>query len=87
MQTFYVPSLGAAPRWCSFLDTLTEEIESEAIQNIYDDYKFLTKHELIELGLDHLEGTNLLKAFIQPVVPILRNVMHSKDRLQKLSRI
>lgn len=64
MQTFYVPSLGPAPRWCSFLDTLTEEIESEAIQNIYDDYKFLTKQELNDLGLDHLEGTNLLKAYM-----------------------
>jgi ribosome biogenesis protein ENP2 len=29
MQTFYIPHLGPAPRWCSFLDNLTEEIESE----------------------------------------------------------
>lgn len=29
MLTYYVPSLGPAPRWCSFLDNLTEEIESE----------------------------------------------------------
>lgn len=64
MQTFYIPSLGPAPRWCSFLDSLTEEIESETVQNIYDDYKFVTKQELIDLGLDHLEGTNLLKAYM-----------------------
>ena len=64
MQTFYIPALGPAPRWCSFLDNLTEEIESEVAQNIYDDYKFVTKQELEELGLDHLEGTNLLKAYM-----------------------
>lgn len=64
MQTFYIPALGPAPRWCSFLDNLTEEIESEVVQNIYDDYKFVTKQELVDLGLDHLEGTNLLKAYM-----------------------
>lgn len=64
MQTFYIPALGPAPRWCSFLDSLTEEIESEVVQNIYDDYKFVTRQELIDLSLDHLEGTNLLKAYM-----------------------
>lgn len=64
MQTFYIPALGPAPRWCAFLDSLTEEIESETVQNIYDDYKFITKQELVDLGLDHLEGTNLLKAYM-----------------------
>lgn len=29
MLTYYIPHLGPAPRWCSFLDNLTEEIESE----------------------------------------------------------
>ena len=64
MMSFYIPALGPAPRWCAFLDSLTEEIESETVQNIYDDYKFVTKQELVELGLDHLEGTNLLKAYM-----------------------
>lgn len=64
MLTYYVPKLGPAPKWCSFLDNLTEEIETENVENIYDDYKFLTKIELQELGLDHLEGTNLLRAYM-----------------------
>lgn len=88
MLTYYIPDMGPAPRWCAFLDNLTEEIESEVhfhplgvtwhksnlilisfifsqnISNIYDDYKFVTKQELAELGLEHLEGTNLLRAYM-----------------------
>ncbi|XP_053682519.1 nucleolar protein 10 [Sabethes cyaneus] len=64
MLSYYIPSLGPAPRWCSFLDNLTEEIESETVQNIYDDYKFITKQELGDLGLGHLEGTNMLRAYM-----------------------
>ncbi|KAI8427818.1 hypothetical protein MSG28_002214 [Choristoneura fumiferana] len=64
MQVYYIPSLGPAPRWCAFLDNLTEELESSAAQTVYDDYKFVTKQELESLGLDHLLGTNLLRAYM-----------------------
>ncbi|KAJ8954412.1 hypothetical protein NQ318_011086 [Aromia moschata] len=64
MQTYYIPSLGPAPRWCSFLDSLTEELEESNAENVYDDYKFLTKQELENLGLDHLIGTKLLRAYM-----------------------
>lgn len=49
-------SLGPAPRWCSFLDNLTEEMEESKTETMYDDYKFVTKKELEDLGLDHLIG-------------------------------
>ncbi|XP_052125716.1 nucleolar protein 10 [Frankliniella occidentalis] len=64
MQTYYIPSLGPAPRWCSFLDNLTEEMEESKTETMYDDYKFVTKRELEDLGLDHLIGTNLLRAYM-----------------------
>ncbi|XP_050675772.1 nucleolar protein 10 [Leptidea sinapis] len=64
MQIHYIPSLGPAPRWCAFLDNLTEEMESSASQTVYDDYKFVTRQELDSLGLDHLLGTNLLRAYM-----------------------
>lgn len=64
MLTYYVPSMGPAPRWCSFLDNLTEEIESEVVENMYDDYQFITQKELQELGLEHLIGSNLLKGYM-----------------------
>ena len=62
--TYYIPSLGPAPRWCGFLDSLTEELEESKINTIYDDYKFVTKAELADLGLSHLLGTTLLRAYM-----------------------
>ncbi|KAJ3169537.1 Nucleolar protein 10 [Geranomyces variabilis] len=64
IQTFYIPQLGPAPKWCSYLDNLTEEMEEKPSDTMYDDYKFVTRKELSNLGLDHLVGTNVLKAYM-----------------------
>lgn len=64
MLTYYVPAMGPAPKWCSFLDNITEEIESEIVENMYDDYQFVTQKELAELGLEHLIGSDLLKGYM-----------------------
>ena len=34
-----MPALGPAPRWCSFLEGLTEELEESAQPALYDDYR------------------------------------------------
>ena len=47
MQSYYIPQLGPAPKWCAYLDNLTEEFEENPDTTIYDDYKFVTKKELI----------------------------------------
>lgn len=73
MQSFFIPALGPAPRWASFLENLTEEMEegtrvggkaSISAGAIYDNYKFVTKTELSSLNLDHLIGTNVLRAYM-----------------------
>lgn len=64
MLIYYIPSLGPAPKWCSFLDSLTEELEEDSQPVVYDDYKFVTKQDLASLGLSHLIGTNLLRAYM-----------------------
>lgn len=64
IQTFYVPALGLAPKWCRFLDNLSEELEEEEAAAVYDDYKFVTKEELQKLGLTHLVGTSVLRAYM-----------------------
>lgn len=60
MLTYYIPNLGPAPRWCSFLDSLTEELEEGETATVYDDYKFLTVEELHDLGFSHLIGRKVL---------------------------
>jgi len=64
MQVFYIPSIGPAPRWASFLDSLTEELEESRTATVYDDYKFVTLSDLQDLGLDHLIGSPLLRAHL-----------------------
>ncbi|KAI9094365.1 WD40-repeat-containing domain protein [Phlyctochytrium arcticum] len=64
VQTYYIPQLGPAPKWCSYLDNLTEELEENPNQSLYDDYKFVTRQELSALQLDHLIGTPTLKAYM-----------------------
>uniref|UniRef100_A0A673CJQ7 Nucleolar protein 10 n=1 Tax=Sphaeramia orbicularis TaxID=375764 RepID=A0A673CJQ7_9TELE len=57
-------ALGPAPRWCSFLDNLTEELEESPESTVYDDYKFVTRKDLENLGLSHLVGSSLLRAYM-----------------------
>jgi len=63
MPSYFIPELAPAPKWCSFLDGLTEELEEQK-QNIYADYKFVTREELNRLGLTKLIGTDYLRAYM-----------------------
>ncbi|KAI8850759.1 WD40-repeat-containing domain protein [Chytridium lagenaria] len=79
IQTYYIPQLGPAPKWCPFLDNLTEELEeAPADMSMYDDYKFLTRKDLSRLGLNHLIGTNLLKAYMHGFFVDLRLYQKAK---------
>ncbi|GMS95578.1 hypothetical protein PENTCL1PPCAC_17753 [Pristionchus entomophagus] len=64
MEQYYVPSLGPAPKWCAYLETITEELEETEQPAVYDDYKFVTASELDQIGLSHLVGSNVLRAYM-----------------------
>ncbi|KAL1866249.1 hypothetical protein VTK73DRAFT_4838 [Phialemonium thermophilum] len=65
MHSFFIPQLGPAPKWCSFLDNMVEEMAEEVHTETYDDFKFLTLPELKSLSLAHLIGkTNLLRPYM-----------------------
>ncbi|KAG1730338.1 WD40-repeat-containing domain protein [Suillus lakei] len=64
MSTYYVPALGPAPRWASFLENVTEEMEDSTTRSAYEDFKFVERSELKTLGLDHLIGTPALKPYM-----------------------
>jgi len=61
--TFFVPSLGPAPIWASFLESLTEELEEKDFST-YEDYRFVTKQELEDLNLSGLIGTTQLRPWM-----------------------
>ncbi|OJJ45498.1 hypothetical protein ASPZODRAFT_144127 [Penicilliopsis zonata CBS 506.65] len=74
-HSFFIPQLGPAPKWCSFLDNLVEEMAedpndpsaftSSQAGSVYDNYKFLTIPQLRTLNLEHLIGrTNLLRPYM-----------------------
>ncbi len=83
-HAFLIPQLGPAPKWCSFLDNLVEELAedpndpnaftSQGAGAIYDNYKFLTTQQLESLNLSHLNGTTTL----------LRPYMHGYFVAQRL---
>lgn len=65
LHSFFIPQLGPAPRWCSFLDNMVEEMAEEVSTDQYDNFKFLTLPELKSLSLAHLIGkTNLLRPYM-----------------------
>lgn len=69
---YYAPMLGVAPSWCSFLDSITEELEEEHLSKdyslkssrVYDEYQFVTQEQLKEWGVEHLIGSSFLKAYL-----------------------
>ena len=64
-HAFFIPQLGPAPKWCSFLDNMVEEMAEEVHTETYDNYKFLTLPELRQLSLANLIGkTNLLRPYM-----------------------
>lgn len=64
-HAFFIPQLGPAPRWCSYLDNISEELAEEVRTDNYENYKFLTLPELRSLSMDHLIGkTNLLRPYM-----------------------
>ena len=83
-HSFFVPQLGPAPKWCSFLDNMVEELAedpndpnaytSHKTGDVYDNYKFLTMQQLETLNLSHLVGTTSL----------LRPYMHGYFVAQRL---
>ncbi|GAA5854309.1 hypothetical protein JCM8547_001775 [Rhodosporidiobolus lusitaniae] len=78
MTGYYVPQLGPAPKWCRFLDNMTEEMGEDQEQLLYDDYKFIDRKELDELNLTHLMGTDTLKPYMHGFFVDLR--LYTKAR-------
>jgi len=64
MDIFFVPQIGPAPKWCSFLENITEELEETKNYSVYEDYKFLTNTDLEQIGGADLIGTRFIKPYM-----------------------
>lgn len=62
--TRYAPDIGPAPKWCPSIESLPEDVAKEGAPSAgseHEDFRFVTRDELARLGLEHLQGTSLLK--------------------------
>jgi ribosome biogenesis protein ENP2 len=83
-HAFFIPQLGPAPKWCSFLDNVVEELAEDTKDPhafststtgaVFNNFKFLTLPQLQVLSIDHLIGNSSL----------LRPYMHGYFVPQKL---
>lgn len=73
MESYYIPVVGLAPKWCSFLENITEELEEKDLtregtkdgkESIYENYKFVSRDEVEKLGISNLVGTPLLRGYM-----------------------
>ena len=58
---FFVPQLGSGPKWVPYVDNITEELEENHMNMVYDEYKFVSHQEIEDLGCENLIGTKMLK--------------------------
>ncbi|SCM25049.1 nucleolar protein 10, putative [Plasmodium chabaudi chabaudi] len=76
---YFIPYIGIAPKWCNFLDNITEELEEKEkykkddaydINNNnntndgFDDYVFLTNQQIEQLNIAHMKGTKNLIPYL-----------------------
>jgi len=80
IESYFIPKVGLAPRWCSFLENITEELEETDLnrkggadasdlvrdgnETIYENYKFVSRDDVEELGISNLIGTPMLRGYM-----------------------
>lgn len=78
--TYFIPALDSAPKWCHYIENVTEELEEELIDKVYDEYKFLSYEDLEKLNALNLIGSKYVKQYMHGYL------LHSK-LYQKLLEI
>ncbi len=80
LECYYIPKVGLAPKWCSFLENITEELEERDLkrdggiggsdlvkdgqETIFENYKFVSRDDLEKMGVSDLIGTPMLRAYM-----------------------
>ena len=74
--------MGPAPKWCSFVENLTEELEEKQTETIYNEYKFLTKEELEKIKASELIGTKFVQSYMHGFIMKAKLFNKLKDKSQ-----
>jgi ribosome biogenesis protein ENP2 len=61
---YFIPQLDPAPKWCPFMENITEELEEQDTHIVYDDFKFLTLTQLEELEASNMIDTKYVKQYM-----------------------
>jgi ribosome biogenesis protein ENP2 len=80
LESYYIPKVGLAPKWCSFLESITEELEERDLNRdgsggtsdfvrdgqeaVFENYKFVSREDVEKLGISDLVGTPLLRGYM-----------------------
>ena len=62
--TFFLPALDSAPKWCHYIENVTEELEEEFIDKVYDEFKFVSYEDLEKLNATNLIGSKYVKQYM-----------------------
>ncbi|VEL34574.1 unnamed protein product [Protopolystoma xenopodis] len=84
ISSFFIPLLGHAPWWCSHIDRMVVECESD-VTSMYDGYKFLTREQLSEHGMTDLIGSQFLRAYMHGYFVSTRLFNKIRERLNIIS--
>jgi ribosome biogenesis protein ENP2 len=79
LECYYIPKVGLAPKWCSFLENITEELEERDLkgdssntdllvkdgqETVFENYKFVSREDVEKLGISDLVGTPMLRGYM-----------------------
>lgn len=80
--TYFIPAMGPAPKWCSFIENLTEELEEKQTETIYSEYKFLSKEDLEKINAADLIGTKYVQGYMHGFIMKVKLYNKLKDKAQ-----
>ncbi|EDL42941.1 hypothetical protein, conserved [Plasmodium vivax] len=79
VSLYFIPYIGISPKWCNFLDNITEELEEREkydssrndgderhanSSDLFDDYVFVSNEQVERMNISHLRGTPNLISYL-----------------------
>ena len=62
LSLYFIPSLGPAPAWCYFLDSIVQENDERSSSETFDGFRFVPEDFVSRHNIIHLIGTPKVKS-------------------------